>query len=83
MVQSKKTDFPIGKKIFARYNDEYNDLQINFIPTYVLDEGGQIIIGTKNNMVGTFKGYFSLEELTGKNQINANYLSNVYTKKKD
>lgn len=83
MVQSKKTDFPIGKKIFARYNDEYNDLQINFIPTYVLDEGGQIIIGTKNNMVGTFKGYFSLEDLTGKNQINANYLSNVYTKKKD
>ena len=83
MVQSKKTDFPIGKKIFARYNDEYNDLQINFIPTYVLDGDGQIIIGTKNNMVGTFKGYFSLEELTGKNQINANYLSNVYTKKKD
>lgn len=83
MVQFKKTDFPIGKKIFARYNDEYNDLQINFIPTYVLDEGGQIIIGTKNNMVGTFKGYFSLEDLTGKNQINANYLSNVYTKKKD
>lgn len=83
MVQFKKTDFPIGKKIFARYNDEYNDLQINFIPTYVLDGDGQIIIGTKNNMVGTFKGYFSLEELTGKNQINANYLSNVYTKKKD
>lgn len=83
MVQFKKTDFPIGKKIFARYNDEYNDLQINFIPTYVLDGDGQIIIGTKNNMVGTFKGYFSLEDLTGKNQINANYLSNVYTKKKD
>ena len=83
MAQCKKTDFPIGKKIFARYNDEYNDLQINFIPTYVLDEDGSIIIGTKNNMVGTFKGYFSLEDLTGKNQINANYLSNVYTKKKD
>ncbi len=83
MAQSKKTDFPIGKKVFARYNDEYNDLQINFIPTYVLEENNSLIIGTKNNMVGTFKGYYQLEELTGTTQLDSKYLTNIYTKKKD
>jgi hypothetical protein len=83
MAQFKTNDFPVGKKIFARYADEYNDLQINFIPTYVLNENGIILIGTKNNMVGTPKGYYQLDELTGKNQINANYLSNIHIKKKD
>ena len=83
MAQFKINDFPIGKKIFARYNDEYNDLQINFIPTYVLEENNSIVIGTKNNMVGTPKGYYQLNGLTGTNQINSNYLSNIYTKKKD
>lgn len=83
MPQFKTNDFPIGKKIFARYNDDYNDLQINFIPTYTLNENGTIFIGTKNNMVGTQKGYYRLDELTGKTQINANYLSNIHIKKKD
>jgi len=83
MLQFKIDDFPIGKKVFARYCDEYNDVQINFIPTYVLNENGKISISTKNNLVGTFKGYFPLNELTGKNELNAMNLSNVYTKRKD
>lgn len=83
MPTSKSKDFVIGRKTFARYNDEYNDAQINFIPTYIIDDGGEIFIGTKNDMVGTEKGYFELIELTGKKQINAKYLSNIYIKKKD
>lgn len=83
MPQFKTKDYVIGRKTFARYNDEYNDTQINFIPTYVLDEDGEICIGTKNDMVGTEKGYFTLSELTGKQQLNAKYLSNIYIKKKD
>ena len=83
MPHSKTNNFPIGKKIFARYNDEYNDLQINFIPTYVLEDSDSILIGTKNNMVGTEKGYFDLQLLTGKEQLNSKYLSNIHIKKKD
>lgn len=83
MAQCKIEDFPIGRKIFARYNDEYNDLQINFIPIYVVQEENYLYIGTKNNMVGTFKGYFDLEQLTGKPQLNTKYLSNIYLKNKD
>lgn len=83
MVQFKIDDFPLGKKVFARYCDEYNDVQINFIPTYVLNEDGKLFIGTKNNLVGTFKGYFPLSALTGKNELNAVYLSNIYTKRRD
>lgn len=83
MPQFKIDDFPIGKKIFARYSDEWNDLQINFIPMYVVEDQNSLYIGTKNDLVGTFKGYYQLEDLTGKPQLNANNLSNVYTKKKD
>lgn len=83
MPQFKSKDYIIGRKTFARYNDEYSDSQINFIPTYVLDEDGELFIGTKNDMVGTEKGYFELVQLTGKQQINAKYLSNIYIKKKD
>lgn len=83
MQTSKTNQFPIGKKIFARYADEYNDLQINFIPSYLVNEGDSLYIGTKNDLVGTFKGYFNLEFLTGKQQINSKYLSNIYLKKKD
>lgn len=79
----KTTDFPIGKKIFARYTDEFNDLQINFLPTYVIEDGEDILIGTKNNLVGTHKGYFDLTMLTGKSQINAYNLSNIHISKKD
>jgi hypothetical protein len=75
-------DFPIGKKIFAKYTDEYSDTSINFIPVYVLKEGDSVLIGTKNNMVGTEKGYFDLKMLTGKEQLNAKNLSNIYLKKK-
>ena len=82
-TQFKKTDFPIGKKIFARYIDEYNDLQINFLPTYLLEEDGNILIGTKNNLVGTAKGYFDLSLLTTKPQINSRNLSNIHISKKD
>lgn len=83
MPQSKIKDFPIGKKIFARYTDEYNDLQINFIPTYIVNDNELIFIGTKNNMVGTPKGYYQLDELTGKTQLNANHLSNIHIKNKE
>lgn len=83
MVQFKIEDFPIGKKIFARYTDEWNDLQINFIPTYVVEDQNILYIGTKNNIVGTFKGYYPLEDLTSKPQLNTKYLTNVYTKNKD
>lgn len=82
MVHSKIDDFPIGKKIFARYSDDFNDLQINFIPVYILNESSEILIGTKNNMIGTEKGYFNLFDLTGTEQLSAKYLSNVYVKKK-
>lgn len=83
MPTSKNKELIIGKKTFARYSDEFSDVQINFIPVYILDEDGEILVGTKNNMVGTEKGYFNLVELTGKTQLNKKYLSNIYTKKKD
>jgi hypothetical protein len=81
MVQSKSKNFPIGKKVFARYTDEYNDLQINFIPIYLVEDGEDLYIGTKNDMVGCHKGYFPLHSLIGTNQLNAKYLSNIYKKK--
>lgn len=83
MAQCKIEDVQIGKKTFARYTDEYNDLQINFIPTYVVEENNSLYIGTKNNMVGTLKGYYQLQELTGKDQLNGKFLSNIYLKKKE
>lgn len=83
MPHSKTNSFPIGKKIFARYNDEFTDTQVNFIPTYLVEDNGNLYIGTKNDMVGTVKGYFPLSSLTGTTQLNAKYLSNIYTKKKD
>lgn len=83
MAQCKIDDLPIGRKIFARYTDEYSDIQINFIPTYVVEENNSLYIGTKNSMVGTPKGYFQLQELTGRDQLNAKFLSNIYLKKKD
>ena len=83
MQASKIKDFPLGKKIFARYLDEYNDMQINFIPVYVLQENDQKIIGTKNNMVGTEKGHFELIQLTGKNELSSKNLSNIYIRSKD
>lgn len=83
MQASKIKDFPLGKKIFARYLDEYNDMQINFIPVYVLQDNDQKIIGTKNNMVGTEKGYFELIQLTGKNELSSKNLSNIYIRNKD
>jgi hypothetical protein len=83
MQQFKTDDFPIGKKIFARYSDDYNDLQVNFIPNYVVIENNSLYIGTKNNMVGTSKGYHPLEFLTGGIQLNAKYLSNIHIKRKD
>lgn len=83
MQTSKINSFQIGKKTFARYNDEFTDTQINFIPLYLVEDEGNLYIGTKNDMVGTLKGYFPLSSLTGTNQLNAKYLSNIYTKKKD
>ncbi len=83
MPHSKINNFPIGKKIFARYNDDFTDTQINFIPIYLVEDGGNLYIGTKNDMVGTLKGYFPLSSLTGTNQLNVKHLSNIYTKKKD
>ena len=83
MAHCKIDDFPIGKKVFARYTDEYNDLQINFIPTYVVSEDNSLYIGTKNGIVGTSKGYYELVSLTGKPNLNTKYLSNIYLKKKD
>ena len=81
MDHSKSKNFSIGKKTFARYSDDYNDLQINFIPIYLVEDNGDLYIGTKNDMIGTSKGYFSLHSLIGTNQINAKYLSNIYKKK--
>ena len=81
MQASKINQFTIGKKTFARYSDDYNDLQINFIPIYLVEDGEDLYIGTKNDMVGTSKGYFPLHSLIGKNQINTKYLSNIYKKK--
>jgi hypothetical protein len=83
MQQSKNDIFQIGKKLYARYTDEYNDLQINFIPMYVVEDKDTLYIGTKNDMVGTHKGYFPLHSLIGTNQINSKHLSNIYTSKKD
>lgn len=83
MRQSRIDNYPIGKKIFARYNDDITDTQINFIPVYLVEDNGNLYIGTKNDMVGTQKGYFPLTSLTGTTQLNTKYLSNIYTKKKD
>lgn len=83
MAVSKINNFQVGKKTFARYNDDFTDTQINFIPVYLVEEDGNLYIGTKNDMVGTVKGYFPLSSLTGTTQLNAKYLSNIYTKKKD
>jgi len=83
MPTTKNKELIIGKKTFAHYSDEFSDAQINFIPVYFLNEEGETLIGTKNNMVGTEKGYFDVIELTGKTQLNKKYLSNIYTKKKD
>lgn len=74
----KTQDFPIGKKIYAKYTDEFNELNINFIPMYVLEESDGKIIGTKNNMVGTESGYFNVTQVTGREQINSKYLSNIH-----
>ena len=82
MAQCKKTDFPIGVKVFAKYDDGISTTNVNFIPTYILEEDDTFIIGTKNDMIGTEKGYFSLISLTGTEQLNSKYLSNVYQKKK-
>jgi len=82
-IQKKSDSFPIGKKIFAKYNDEFADTQINFIPTYLVEEGENLYIGTKNDMVGTPKGYFPMVLLTGMNQLDAKFLSNIFIKKKD
>jgi hypothetical protein len=82
MAQYKKTDFPIGVKVFAKYDDGISTTNVNFIPTYILEEDDTLIIGTKNDMIGTEKGYFSLISLTGTEQLNSKYLSNVYQKKK-
>jgi hypothetical protein len=76
-------EFPIGKKIFAKYTDEFTDTHINFIPAYLVEEGENLYIGTKNDMIGTQKGYFPLNTLTGTDQLNAKYLSNIFIKKKD
>ena len=32
-------EFPIGKKIFAKYTDEFTETNINFIPAYIVQEG--------------------------------------------
>ena len=82
MAQCKKTDFPIGVKVFAKYDDGISTTNVNFIPTYILEKDDTLIIGTKNDMIGTEKGYFSLISLTGTEQLNSKYLSNVYQKKK-
>jgi hypothetical protein len=50
-------------------------------PIYLVEDNGDLYIGTKNDMIGTSKGYFSLHSLIGTNQINAKYLSNIYKKK--
>jgi hypothetical protein len=46
-----------------------------------VEDEENVYIGTKNDMVGTPKGYFSLHSLIGTNQINAKHLSNIYKKK--
>jgi len=77
----KLKEIPIGKKVFAKYTDDYNDLGIHFIPTYILEEDGQTFIGVKNNSVGTEKGYYDIRWVTGKEQINKNNLTNIHIRK--
>jgi len=69
---------PIGKKVFAKYTDEYNDMAIHFIPEYVIEENGETVIGVKNDSVGTEKGYYNILQVTGKTQINTKYLTNLH-----
>lgn len=71
-------EIPIGKKVFAKYTDEYNEIPIHFIPTYILKENGETIIGVKNDSIGTDKGYYNIKSVTGKTQINTKYLTNIH-----
>lgn len=82
MGHFKMSDFPIGTKVFAKYDDGITTTSVNFIPMYVLEDGDGFLIGTKNDMIGTEKGYFDLQGLTGTNQLSSKHLSNVYQKKK-
>ena len=75
-----KSNLLIGKRTFTRYSDEYNDLQINFIPIYFIEDQKNLYIGVMNDMVGTQKGSFPLNYLIGTNQINSKYLSKTYKK---
>lgn len=69
----------IRTKTFARYTDEYNNIQINFIPSYVLNENNTTFIGLKNDLIGTYSGYFPVEQLTGTLQLNMRNLSNIHS----
>ena len=43
-----KSNLLIGKRTFTRYSDEYNDLQINFIPIYFIEDQKNLYIGVMN-----------------------------------
>lgn len=81
-LKVENNNFPIGKKVFATYKDDLSHTTIDFIPTYIVEDGENLYIGSKNDMVGTPKGYFPLVFLTGTNQLNAKFLSNIFIKKK-
>lgn len=85
-TQISRDELPnyVGRKLFATYRDELVDVQISFIPTYVLaDVRGILYIGTKNDMVGTIKGYHDVRYLTGIEQIVSKCLFNIHEKRRD
>ena len=69
--------------MFAKYDDGITSTSVNFIPMYILEDGDHFLIGTKNDMIGTEKGYYDLISLTGTSQLHSKHLSNMYHKKKD
>lgn len=78
----KLKEIPIGKKVFAKYTDDYNEMAIHFIPTYIIEENDNTFIGIKNNSVGTEKGYYDITYITGQGyQLNKKHLTNIHIRK--
>lgn len=83
-MRLSRNNIPVGKRVHATYIDDYSKVQISFVPTYVLTDGNDTIIGVMSNTVTSHKGYHPVSTLTGSvvNQINTNNLHHIYTKEK-
>lgn len=83
-MRLSRNDIPVGKRVYATYKDEYNNVKVSFVPTYILDNGkDNLVIGVKNNQVRVSDGsYHMAGMLTGNmaEQIDTKNLFHIYTK---